>query len=227
MRDAESASTGAAAEAMAFGAAIDALRERGAQRVDPVRFRFIESLARRAAAHEGAARHVLDKRLAQLLATYGDDLDKAPSLKGDVEPLAEQAPPSRGPLAELVDHVARQARAPALRVSTKAVSPGLGARAELEALPYFRRTWSKLSTEQRLAQSLSALPQNAGPLNSHHLVHRALTLMRDLSPEYIERFIPYVDALLWLDLAKEGGGREASPVSRVDVDRKVGRGRSG
>ena len=227
MGDAESASAGAAGEAMAFGAAIDALRERGAQRVDPVRFRFIESLARRAATHEGAARHVLDNRLTQLLSAYGDDLDKAPSLKGDAEPLAEQAPPSRGALAELVDHLARQARDPELRVSAKAVSPGVGARAELEALPYFRRTWSRLSTEQRLAQSLSALPQNAGPLNSHQLVHRALTSMRDLSPEYIERFIPYVDALLWLDLAKESGGREASPVSRADGDRKVGRTRSG
>jgi hypothetical protein len=214
-------------EAMAFGTAIDALRERGAQRVDPVRFRFIESLARRAATHEGAARRILDSRLAQLLSAFGDDLDKAMSLNGDAEPLAEQAPPSRGALAELLDHLARRAKAPALGVSAKAVSPGVGARAELESLPYFRRTWSRLSTEQRLAQSLSALPQNAGPLNSHQLVHRALTLMRDLSPEYIERFIPYVDALLWLDLVKDSGGREASPVSRADGDKKVGRGRSG
>ena len=45
----------------------DALRECGAQRLDPVRFRLAESLARRAGAHAGAARRVLDDKLAVLL----------------------------------------------------------------------------------------------------------------------------------------------------------------
>ncbi|PKO55269.1 MAG: hypothetical protein CVU28_06990, partial [Betaproteobacteria bacterium HGW-Betaproteobacteria-21] len=44
--------------------AIGGLRARGAARFDPVHFRFIESLARRAAAHGGAARRELDRRLA-------------------------------------------------------------------------------------------------------------------------------------------------------------------
>ena len=61
------------------------------------------------------------------------------------------------------------------------------------------------------------MPKNAAPLNSHHLVHRSLTLMRDLSPEYLDRFMSYVDALLWLDQAN---------APRGDSDRKAGRGKA-
>jgi hypothetical protein len=81
------------------------------------------------------------------------------------------------------------------------------------SLPYFRRTWSKLNADQRLAQSRSSLPQNAGPLNSQHVVHRSLALMRELSPAYFERFIAYADALLWIEQTqaprKTPGGRRA------------------
>ena len=77
---------------------------------------------------------------------------------------------------------------------------------ELKALQYFRSTWTRLSTEQRLAQSAAKLPENAGPLNSQHLVHQSLVLMRELSPGYLERFIAHVDALLWLDQVSHSAG---------------------
>ena len=48
-------------------AEIAALRARGAADADPLRFRYVEALARRAAAHEGAARAVLDAKLAAAL----------------------------------------------------------------------------------------------------------------------------------------------------------------
>jgi hypothetical protein len=218
-----------AAGGMELGAAMDALRERGASRVDPVRFRFIESLARRAAAHEGEVRRVLDHRLAGLLSTVGDDLDKARSAPADTGRAIEEAAPHRGALAELVAHVARQAQAPGQRDSAKAktATPGRGSPPALEALPYFRRTWSRLSADQRLTQSLSALPENAGPLNSHHLVHRSLASMRDLSPDYFDRFISYVDALLWLDLANAHGAKAADHVPRADGARNGVRRRQG
>jgi restriction endonuclease Mrr len=54
---------------------------------------------------------------------------------------------------------------------------------------HFRQAWKRLNAEQRLAQSRAALPQNAGPLNSQHLVHKALQQMRQLSPAYFERFV--------------------------------------
>jgi Protein of unknown function (DUF2894) len=93
----------------------------------------------------------------------------------------------------------------------------------LKTLSYFRSTWSKLSADRRLTQSLAKVPENAGPLNSQHLVHRSLTLMRDLSPEYLNRFMSYVDALSWLDQANAMG----ADVARAETQRKTARRRSG
>lgn len=70
---------------------------------------------------------------------------------------------------------------------------------ELKAVQQFRSTWQRLSTDQRLSKALAQVPRNAGPLNSQRLIHRTLTVMRDVSPEYLERFVAYVDALGWLD----------------------------
>ena len=47
-------------------------------------------------------------------------------------------------------------------------------------------------------EPLQQAPADAGPLNSGVLVHRALGLMRSLSPGYLQHFLAYVDALSWL-----------------------------
>ena len=181
--------------------AIEALRARGAQQVDPVRFRFIESLAERAAQHEGAARRVLDERLAQLLSAHELKLDQATRPQGDVRPTANTDAMPRSALADLVADLGGRAT-PVAPAMPNAKTPAIDSTVELETLPFFRRTWSRLSADQRLAQSLAALPENAGPLNSHHLVHRSLMLMRELSPGYFDRFVAHVDALLSLQQRK-------------------------
>jgi hypothetical protein len=183
--------------------AFDALRERGVHRLDPVRFRLAEALARRATAHAGAARRVIDDKLAALMAA----LAGSPRQAG-AERSAGRAP---GGLAQLVDHASRQKCAPVLEPAgpargTHAVAP--------PALHFFKRTWSRLSADQRLAQSRASLPDNAGPLNSHHLVHRSLTLMRELSPDYLEHFVGYVDALQWVEQANEAAAAEAAAPRR-------------
>jgi hypothetical protein len=133
----------------------------------------------------------------------------------------------RGPLAELLDHLA--AHTPALVGERAAAGDGVDIAGhpvtELKTLRYFRSTWTRLSAQQRLTQSLAQVPANAGPLNSHHLVHRALTLMRDASPQYLDRFISYVDALLWLDRASGAGVLERKDGPRSEGERKA-RGRS-
>jgi hypothetical protein len=193
------------------GARIAAWRESGDHRFDPVRFHFIEALAARSAAHEGEARRLLDDRVASLVADYGAALEAARAANGDAAQPPEKLPACRGPLALLVEQVARQAR-------SAGDGPAVG---ELKTLGYFRSTWARLSAERRLTQSLAKVPENAGPLNSHHLVHRSLTLMRDLSPEYLNRFMSYVDTLLWLDQASAGTGT-AAPES----PRKTARGKT-
>ena len=210
---------------MDAGAMIDAWRKRGDHRFDPVRLRFIEALARRAAAHHGDARRILDDKLARLLAAYGEDLERARCTESDTA--SEQGPSRRGPLAELVDHVARHASSLGDGPTASDAVPRLSSPAELKTLRYFRSTWSKLSADRRLTQSLAKMPQNAGPLNSHHLVHRSLTLMRDLSPEYLNRFMSYVDALLWLEQVNGASALAGTDTPRAESHRKTARSKSG
>jgi hypothetical protein len=172
---------------------------------DAVRARFAQALARRAGAHAGAARKVLDERLATLAAS--------PASAQDERAREVAAPSNRGALADLVAHAARQKTMPVLGAPARPrdAAPDKPAAPDTRTVQFFKRTWSRLSADQRLAQSRATLPDNAGPLNSHHLVHRSLTLMRELSPEYLERFVGYVDALQWLEQANEAAAQEPRP----------------
>jgi Protein of unknown function (DUF2894) len=198
-------------------ATVGAWIERGDHRFDPVRFRFIEALARRADTHEGEARRLLDERVATLLATYGKDLESARAAAADGPQEPQEQPRERSALAELVDHAAQNSPLPAGMQAVPADSaPGQSPALELKTLRYFRSTWSKLSADLRLTQSLAKVPENAGPLNSHHLVHRALTLMRDLSPEYLNHFMSYVDTLSWVEQANSASASAAASTTRAE-----------
>ncbi|WP_088508437.1 DUF2894 domain-containing protein [Burkholderia ubonensis] len=178
-------------------AMLDAWRASGADRLDPVRFHRIDALERRAAGHDGDARRLLDARLDALLAGYAGDVERAGARAGDANEPDDvaQARPASGALAGLVARIARDAQA-----DRAGIDPAL--------IEYFRETWSKVRTEKQYRQALDQVPRNAGPLNSSSLVHRSLSLMRDLSPGYLQQFLSYVDALAWLeDLA--GGGAQA------------------
>ncbi|MBT2326177.1 DUF2894 domain-containing protein [Variovorax paradoxus] len=205
------------------GSMIEAWRARGDHRLDPVRFRFIEVLAERAAAHQGEARRILDEKLARLLAAYGEDVEKPRRARV----AAQEGQASRGPLAELVDHIARHALAQGDGPAASDAVPGLAPVPELKTLRYFKSTWSRLSADRRLTQSLAKVPENAGPLNSQHLVHRSLTLMRELSPEYLNHFMAYVDTLLWVDQVNGGSAPAAANTPRPESNRKTARGKSG
>lgn len=202
-------------------AMLDAWRKHGDHRLDPVRFRFIEALARRAAAHHGEARRILDDKLVQLLAAYGEDVEKRRGAPVPPPAAKQQDRSDPGPLAGLLDHIARHAASPQGEEPAAGLSAAPG---ELKTLGYFRNTWSRLSADRRLTQLLAAVPENAGPLNSHQLVHRALTLMRELSPEYLHRFMSHVDALLWLDRANAGSASPAAAEApRAEGRRKAAR----
>lgn len=193
-----------------------ALRDAGADRHDPVRFRFIEALARRAATHTGVARRRLDERLARAITAYSErvaavgpctSVPLASRLGGEVPP---------GPLAVLLAHI--QAHQPPIKeISQAGAAPvGMAAATELKAVTYYKDEWSKLRVDQQLAQSLAKVPDNAGPFNAHLLAVRSLQLMSDIAPAYLKDFMSYLDALIWLEQADSGsrtaqrntGGRE-------------------
>ncbi|WP_155634521.1 DUF2894 domain-containing protein [Burkholderia stagnalis] len=222
-------------------AMLDAWREQGADRLDPVRFHLMDALARRAAGHDGDARRLLDARLATLLAGYADIVERGAPNAADVgippgepargEPApGEPAPgehasgehasgehasgePARGALAALVAQLARDTQA-----DRAGIDPAM--------IEFFRETWSKVRTEKQYRQALDQVPRNAGPLNSSSLVHRSLSLMRDLSPGYLQQFLSYVDALSWLEDLMGGGAQAEKEAPRAKGAKKAARGKT-
>lgn len=192
-----------------LGARLDALRASGAAERAPVRMAHLEALARRAATQPAAIRQPLCARLDALAAELADSLAGEASSPRSVD----QATSPR-PLAELLAYIGQQAHAsdhagqpvdvlsavaPAARPNTqKTPAPRAP---ELKAVAIFRDDWSRLSTEQQLTQTLAQAPENAGPMNSQHLVLRSLQLMRDIAPAYLQGFMSYVDTLIWLEQA--------------------------
>ncbi|MGU7838235.1 DUF2894 domain-containing protein [Burkholderia sp. AW33-5] len=186
-------------------ATLDAWREQGADRLDPVRFHRLDALEKRAAALDGDARALLDARLATLLEGFAEIVSRA----GETAAASETAQaaaraPARGLLGGLVEQLARDAQA-----DRSGIDP--------ELIDYFRTTWSKVRTEQQYRQSLDQVPRNAGPLNSNSLVHRSLATMRELSPEYLQQFMSYIDALAWLEDLAGGGAQPEKEAPRAKV----------
>ncbi|ELW9451595.1 DUF2894 domain-containing protein [Burkholderia cenocepacia] len=185
-------------------AMLDAWREQGADRLDPVGFHRIDALERRAAVLDGAARVLLDARLATLIDGFAKRVARD---DGDAEAPRETVQAAagaraRGVLAALVEGFARDAQA-----DRRGLDP--------ELVDYFRTMWSKVRTEQQYRQSLDQVPRNAGPLNSNSLVHRSLATMRELSPEYLQQFLSYVDALAWLEDLAGGGAQPEKEAPRA------------
>jgi len=230
---AESGPTGRARAEDEPDALIRAWREQGADRRDPVRFRFIEALARRTASQQGAARTVLEKRLARALADFAERLARPCADRAAETPEAVRLGGSAlgELLALLAQHTPQRAA-----TGTPAIPPAEGERipatpGELKAMTYFRSTWSRLSIERQLAEAIERAPENAGPLNSHHLVLRALQRMRDTSPAYLKRYLSYVDALFWLEQAQAEAprtpGQKRAAGGEGEAPRKVSRRKAG
>ncbi len=70
---------------------------------------------------------------------------------------------------------------------------------ELPLIDEFKTRWIQLSANRQLEQAQEQVPENAGPLHSSRLVTRSLALMDELSPDYLHKFMAYVDALTWTE----------------------------
>jgi hypothetical protein len=190
-------------------AVIDALRSAGADQLDPVHLHYLEALARRANTQSSSVKRILDAKLTHALAVFNERLEHA---NGDGK---AGISPSDGctPLSDLARYIAQQTPKP-LDAGTVG---RVGAPFELKAIRQFRNTWSKLSVDKQVAQALDQAPKNAGPINSHMLVLRSLALMRDTSPDYLNRFMSYVDTLLCLDQ----GDAKSKPVPKKPATGKA------
>ncbi len=177
-------------------AVLDALRSGGAAERNPVRFAYLEALARRAAVQPEAVRQALKGKLnarAHQLA--------APAATPPAEASVECATsPLSALLADINRFACEQAEEAPSTTNTTSLSR-VHAVPELRSIACFHETWSRLSGEQQLAETLACAPENAGPLNSQHLVLRSLKLMRDIAPDYLQGFMSHIDTLIWLEHA--------------------------
>lgn len=222
-----------AADRTDIDALLETWRAGGADRVDPLRFHRIAALHRRAAARSGIARQVLERRVAALAYAYRRQLDHraAPDADPSMGSTASGASPP-GPDVERDDATRRHARTgrpSALGALVEAMAvdgptaPGDAWRhpqrapyPELPALDAVRQLWSELRTRSQVRRSLAPPTEDAGPLNSSRLMHRALSLMRDASPDYLRQFLAYADTLSSLETLQDAGvltGKDSGPTA--------------
>ena len=182
---------------------IASLRESGAHLLDPLRFHYIEVLSARALAQRGRVKNILENKLTLLLADFRLGMARVQAqAQQQSQSTAEDLSAPLGITVLQGDSLAELVRSMA-QVDSKKESLGLNEavakRPELKSVRLFRSTWSKLSADKQLNAALDKAPRNAGPINSHMLVLRSLALMRDISPDYLNRFISYADTLVHLE----------------------------
>ena len=191
---------------------VAAWREQVSPPPDPVRLRYAEALARRLHTAPPAVQSVLQAKLQEALKPMGSRGEKTqdaaqeqtpePRALGPVvrksKPKAqpEQAAP-RSLLGQLNQHIHITSQ----KAVAEVAQPAASARPDLKSAIRFRETWARISAETEVDKAAHRAPENAGPLNAHSLVLRTLALMRELSPDYLRRFMGHTESLLWLDQA--------------------------
>ena len=207
---------------------LDAWRVQGADRIAPLRFHAIDALHRRAATREGETRRRLDARLVALADAYASLVGSAGHARDVAARPGTEAQASLGALVWRLtrDGPAReQARADAVDVADardNAPAPAMPCPepSPMAALVQARRAWAEARVRSQVRESLGQTAEDAGPLNSTRLVHRALSLMGDACPAYLDAFLGYLDTLAWLEPLGQHGGAAAEDAVRAPSPRK-------
>jgi hypothetical protein len=230
------------------------LKESGADRFDPARFCYIESLARRAIGKQESVCRRIERKAFEALAEYQTNFDRARSdaaniivhisskypesadrirrlfeendFKG-VKRLSQKLHRGSGhrALVTLMNQIAKGTTLDGnetqlsfddlLRKQEDEVIQSFGnslpdegstknrENMELRSFHLFKKTWKRLYYDRLVTRAIKERPENPGPLNAQMLAIRSLSAMRSLSPGYLNRFVSYIDTLLWLERAGE------------------------
>lgn len=140
------------------------------------------------------------KRL-QVRLAYSADPGTLASL---LDKLAKGEPGADSSAEELsLDEILRQQEEQLLKPCDGSVDRAATTAAELRSVRHFRESLEKLNTDKLVKQATDEVSGDFGPLNSQRLVIRSLIAMGDLSPQYLNRYVTYLDTLLWLEQAGE------------------------
>ena len=179
-----------------------------AAQLDPVGWHHIQVLTERTRTQTGLAQVLLQAKLNSALAQL------QARLAAQKKQHTQHIQPTRhtpSPLSALL----RDMSAPS---AERPFSPSGQGRMDNPRVAQFRQQLGKISVQKQVTQAIAQAPQNAGPINSHMLVLRSLSLMRDLSPDYLNRFVGYVDTLLFLDMPQtvKATPKKAVPASKSE-----------
>jgi hypothetical protein len=72
---------------------------------------------------------------------------------------------------------------------------------ELRSAQRVREVLLKQNAGSLIQQARQKAPSESGPLNPQHLALHSLVTMGELSPQYLQRFVSYIDTLSWLEEA--------------------------
>lgn len=167
------------------------LREAGAAHVEPVDWHYIETLAARIGTQPEPVQRLLQDKLKHALGRMQKRVMAATS--PDADNGRKTSSPS--PMALLLQEMV-------LPAASSPVLPHSSRSSEGRRMWQFRQQLSRISLQKQVSQAIAQAPQNAGPINSHMLVLRAVGLMQEISPDYLNRFMTQVDTLLCLDHAE-------------------------
>ena len=236
-------------------ARIAELEGQGAHRYDPVRFRYIQSLAARSCGKPKEVAALIQKKALAAIDAYRkafdrerseakeaaervgesfpDAADKACSLYennefkklrrllGRLERSRAQSPlsalakrfeharhapeenPAEPRLDDLLQRLEKEALSSAEAHASAAASftARSARKSQLRSLATYKNTMQTLHSNRVVARAIQVRPETPGPLNAQMLATRSLATLRKLSPEYLSRFVSYIDTLLWLQCA--------------------------
>lgn len=237
--------------------------ESGADRFDPVRFRYIASLARRCVGQRvSVARRIEQKALMALedyVLRYEKEREKT---KDIVDRISSEYPDAADRVRWLFEHgdfkgvrrlrqrLHHNSHQRAVAVLTQQVvqagaqasddqvqlsfdeilrrqeakvvqsfdpspeSEGAVSNAHRHVVPrsfhLFKEVWAEQYANVLVTHAIEERPENPGPLNGQMLATRSLSAMRNLSPGYLNRFVTYIETLLWLQQADKAHGHRTT-----------------
>ena len=204
----------------ALATTIASLLAHGADSFDPIRFRYIESMVKRAGEQRKLVAQIIEKKACKALDDYQNDVAAAEREITQQELAQKKELESFDARAELValtqhldqgkshedeclddssfSNVLRQQESDVVH---SFVGTATDQRREPNVIRLYRESWIKQNSDRLVVQSVKNGPEDPGPLNSQMLVIHSLSTMRALSPDYLNRFVSYVDTLLWLEQA--------------------------
>lgn len=181
---------------------------------ESLRVKRIELMLHRMAGQPPAVQTALGRRVQLAM----DALVQEPAVELGAVATQPNAATPRKPslLAELPAYLESRSQAPTSQDPFEAETVS----SEMKSVRRFSEVWSRIAAETQVKQAVVRGPENAGPLNSHMLMLRSLTLMKELSTDYLRRFLSEMDTLLWLEQLNQKHALPDRKNSRTTKSRK-------